>query len=250
MKQSKKHAGRAMVLTRRIKSELEKRLGRPLTYQEMGAICQESASTVFDRLQRKEQPQVDGFLCLVEALAEPVRNQMLQDHLRSLPCFADPRLSHDRAQIAHLRAVLEKPRGTTLVLGANDEARTTVVTALARESKGAMQGLDLHPPEWFVQAEGIRYQVRSLPPTQVCQWVCENWEVTKAPSVLFNGLWALLPPAIREKVVKLGLSHHLLIADSSEESLLRPKCFPNPVHFIRVVVSREGFIHANLQGVL
>jgi hypothetical protein len=210
----------------------------------MGAICQESASTVFDRLQRKEQPQVDGFLCLVESLAEPVRNQMLRDHLRSLPCFADPRLSHDRTQIAHLRAILEKPRGT------NDEARTIVVTALARESKGAMQGLDLHPPQWFVQAEGIRYQVRSLPPAQVCQWVCENWEVTQAPSVLLNGLWALLPPAIREEAVKLGLSRHLLIADASEDSLLRPTRFPIPVHFLRVVVSPDGFIHANLQAVL
>ena len=233
---------RVLRLLRSLKAELEVEAGRALTFDELGAYAGEAASTAFDRLHRAEQSQVEGFLRLWERLPEPKRSRLLKGISRSFPSFSDSYLGHDRTQIGWLRVLLHKTGGTTVVRGANPESRTIVVTALARESKGGIQGWNLQPADWFIESPGIRYQTQILTAIGILRWIKENWEATQAPGILLNGVWSCLSTEVQQKILGLGRQHHIILADSFDESFVRKVALPQPVHVVNVVAGGDRIL--------
>jgi hypothetical protein len=227
-----------------LRAEFERDATRKLKYDEIAELTGESASTAFERMNRNQQPQIEGFIRLLERLPAPVRDRLIKEFFRRCPCLEDAMLGHDATQVSSLRELMNsKERGVTLVYGANAAARTLVVTALARAEPGRLRGLDKHIPDWFVGAAGVCYAGTVLTPGRLQSWVTSHWELTRAPVVLINGLWFDLTNELRHKVATLARERHLLLADQFEPAVIKTLPLTPPVHAIQVCAPTLDRIH-------
>lgn len=136
---------------------MERYLHRALSYAELGCYAGQAASTVFDKLQTTDHPQVESLLRWLEYLPAPVRARLINNACRVLPTFEDPRLAYDPVQGSRLRSLLSVDRGLVLITGGNDGARTFVAAALGHTCRileprhVKVVGLDRYRPDWFVR---------------------------------------------------------------------------------------------------
>lgn len=154
---------RARSLLRATKCEMERQLHRSLSYAELGCYAGQAASTVFDKLQSTDHPQVEGLLRWLERLPAPVRARLINDACRNLPTLEHSRLAHDPVQESRLRSLLSAERGLVMISGGDDGARTFLAAALGHTClmlephHRKVAGLDRYRPDWFVPVDGVQY---------------------------------------------------------------------------------------------
>lgn len=245
------HPERVRPLMRAIKENMEAFQGRPILYEELAQYADQAISSVFDKLQKTHQPQVEALLGWLERLPEATRTQLMNSHCRSYPTLEHPRVGHDPAQVSRLKTILTQTSGFTIIKGGNDGLRTFVASALCH-SKGILQaerrvawGLDVHQPDWFVPVEGVIYLNNSLDPIRVTECVNRLWPIQLAAGaqiVMLNGVW-LATQGLEQQISELGTRSHLIIADEQtikiEERWRRTKV---PVHVLTLSEEKENRI--------
>ncbi len=76
---------RVRSLMHAIKRELETFQGREILIDELADYAGQARSSVFDKLQRSDQPQVEALLGWLERLPETTRNRLLSSACRCYP---------------------------------------------------------------------------------------------------------------------------------------------------------------------
>jgi len=106
---------RVRSLMRAIKGALEAVQGREISYEDLASYAGQATSSVFDKLQRTQQPQVEALLGWIERLPETTRNHLINSACRCCPTLDHPRLNHDIAQVSRLKTILHQANGLTVV---------------------------------------------------------------------------------------------------------------------------------------
>jgi len=190
---------RVRPLVRAIKGHLEALQGREITYEDLAGYVGQAASSVFDKFQRTQQPQIEALLGWIERLPESTRNQLINSACRCYPTLDHPRLNHDPVQVSRLKTLLRQANGLAVVQGGNDGLRTFLITALGH-SCGRLEperrqvcGIDVHEPDWFVPVDGVVYLNNLLDPTRLREFINLAWPgiaEMKSRLTILNGIWA------------------------------------------------------------
>lgn len=248
---------RVRLLMRTIKGELDAFQGREISYEELARYAGQARSSVFDKLQRTDQPQVEALLGWIERLPEPTRNRLINSACRCYPTLDNPRLSHDPAQVSRLRTLLHQSNGLTVIQGGNDGLRTFLVTALGHTccllepERRRVCGIDVHEPDWFVPVEDVIYLHNLLDPYRLRECLCRAWPgITEMKSrlTLLNGIWSIAQEADAE-IIQLAARRHLVVADGFRfglEELARRGIAP--IHVLSVTEEKEGRMRVQVQG--
>jgi hypothetical protein len=221
---------------RRLKVELEKGRSAPLSFETLARFSGSSPSTAFDRLHREHQPQVEALLSLVERLPEQVRFNVISEVCRCHPDVQHRRIAFDPTQSTSLKLALKQPTGLTVVQGANPGARTFVVTALANEAglKKRIAGFDVHYPDWFVEADGVRYWDGLIGADRMESWVRAHLdEASESQVVIWNGIWSLCPD-LQATIVGLAVDRHVIVADELQFGLQQLTRMASPAQIVDV----------------
>lgn len=247
---------RVRPLMRAIKGELEALQGREIPYEELAAYAGQARSSVFDKLQRTEQPQVEALFRWIERLPESVRIRLINSACRCYPTLDSPRLIHDPAQVSYLKTLLRQANGLTVVQGGNEGLRTFLVTALGHTctmlepERRRVCGIDAHEPDWFVPVEDVMYLHNMLDPVRLRESVRKAWPIIaemRSRLTILNGVW-LAVRELGEEMNQLALRRHLLMADETRfrpEDLIQRRI--TPVHLLTVLEERENRIRMTVQ---
>ena len=129
----------------------------------MASYAGQATSSIFDKLHRTEQPQVEAILAWIERVPEATRNKLLNSACRCYPTLDSSRLNHDPAQVSRLKTLLRHAGELTVVQGGSEGLRTFVVTPLGH-ARGMLEperrqvcGIDIHEPDWFVPVDGVTH---------------------------------------------------------------------------------------------
>jgi hypothetical protein len=125
---------RVRPLLRDLQMELERFQRRQIQYDELGRYAGQGASTVFNKLQKNDHPQIEALLGWLERLPEEVRCGILGKFWRCFPSLEHKRLGHDPVQVSSMKALLRQPAGLTFATGSNAGVRTFVTSALGHGS--------------------------------------------------------------------------------------------------------------------
>ena len=84
-------------------------------------------------------------------------------------------------------------QGITFMLGASDDARTYVLTAVGNSlaAELAIAGFDLHPPHNFVPVPGVQYP-NQVPTSREIKTVMTKFTAqscVRADLIVLNGVW-------------------------------------------------------------
>jgi len=229
--------------------------GRRIPLDELGEYASQAASTVFEKFERTNQPQVEALLGLLERLPEPTRCRLINEACRCFPTLDHPRIGYEPAQVSHLKSLLRQRNGFTLIEGGTDGIRTFVLTALGHTSmlleSGHVPvcGLDTHLPDWFVPVPGVDYAANLLHPERLRAWVNTRWpaiRAAKAKLVLLNGVWDSVPE-LHSEIAGLGQRCHVVVVNGVRpEKLL---CWPTvPHHLLRLSVEQDQTIRVVVQA--
>lgn len=241
---------------RAIKGELEALQGREIPYEELAAYAGQSRSSVFDKLQRAEQPQVEALLRWIERLPESVRMRLVNSACRCYPTLESPRLNHDPAQVSHLKTLLRQSNGLTILQGGNDGLRTFLVTAMAHTctilepERRRVCGIDAHEPDWFVPVEDVLYLHNLLDHVRLRERVRSAWPVIaemRSRLTILNSVWQGIRER-REEMSQLALRRHLILADEtrfSPEDVMRWRI--TPTHLLMLMEEKETRIRVTVQ---
>jgi hypothetical protein len=241
---------------RAIKSELEALQGRPIFYEELAHYAGQAVSSVFDKLQKSNQPQIEALFGWIERLPESTRNQLINEACRCYPTLESPRLRYDSVQLSHLKTLLRQTSGFTIIQGGSDGLRTFVVTALGHSwrihnpERLVVWGIDVHEPDWFVPVEGVVSLHNLLDPTSIRECVHRHWPTLTATAgqlVILNGIWSGVQ-GLEEQIVELGARSHVLVADDSRfklESLARRA--QAPTHILSISEEKDNRIRVTVQ---
>ncbi|MDR3565933.1 MAG: hypothetical protein P4N59_31475 [Negativicutes bacterium] len=212
---------RVRELFRSTKLALEQFHQREISFEELGRYSAQAGSTVFEKLQKDEHPQVEAILGWLEHLPEDVRGRLINGVCRAFPHLEDRRLGHNPGQVSSLRSLLKQPVGLTLIIG-NDGLRTWLTSALGNSSlmlgrdHRLVSGIDRSLPDWFVPVEGITYLNAPLPELPSPESILKAWSTCTAGErkvVLLNGI-ITLKPDLRLEVLKLAAQRNVFVAET------------------------------------
>lgn len=249
------HPKRVMSLLRDVRLELEQFHRRRISYDELGRYAGQAATTVFEKLQKEEHPQVEALLGWLERLPEHARNMLVTKACRAFPNFENERLSHDPVQIGALRLLLTQPAGLTFVTSENAGIRTFIMTALGHaasmlgpESRPVL-GIDLHTPDWFVPVDGITYICSPPPLTPPNDTIEKVWgKLRKAENslVFINGIVFSQPPSFVEQIFHLASGCNIFVADREQTIVERfGSRISRPAHYINAQLTENNRIQIN-----
>jgi len=237
---------RARFLLCSIKLELERLVGRRIPYDELGRYAGQAASTVFDKLQKADHPQIEALLGWLERLPEESRTRLVDAACRCMPTLDHPRLMHDPVQVSRLKGLLRQKCGLTLIKGGNDGISTFLITALGHTASvlepthGLVYGLDRFLPDWHVPVDGVAYLNSPIVAPGLREWALQVWrgvEAVKRPILMLNGVLSVLPELLRAASL-LAQSQNVFIADEERHLPGRADCSKNlVVHVIHVTVN-------------
>jgi hypothetical protein len=233
---------------RAIKAELQVLQGREIPYEDLASYAGQATSSVFDKLQRTEQPQVEALLGWIERLPEPTRNHLMNSACRCYPTLDSPRLNHDPAQVSRLKTLLRQANGLTVVQGGNEGLRTFLVTALGHTcgmvepERRHVCGVDVHEPDWFVPVDGVIYLHNLLDLSRLREYIHRAWPVIagmKSRLTILNGVWAAVQDREAE-VNQLALRRHVIVADDLRFKPEDLACRAvTPTHVLAVIEEKE-----------
>jgi len=247
---------RVRPLMRAIKGQLEALQGREITYEDLAGYVGQAASSVFDKFQRAQQPQIEALLGWIERLPESTRNQLLNSACRCYPTLDHPRLNHDPAQVSQLKTLFRQANGLTLVQGGNDGLRTFLITALGH-SCGTLEperrqvcGIDVHEPDWFVPVDGVVYLHNLLDPSRMREGVHRAWPAIaemKSRLTILNGVWSKVRD-LEAEINQLSLRRHVIVADETRFKPEDPaRRDAKPTHVLSAAEEKEGRIRIVVQ---
>ena len=211
---------RVRELLRSTKLALEQFHRREISFEELGRYSAQAGSTVFEKLQKDEHPQIEALLGWLEHLPEDVRGRLINSICRVFPHLEDRRLGHNPGQVSSLRSLLKQPIGLTLI-GGNDGLRTWLISALGNSSlmlgsdHGLVSGIDRSLPDWFVPVEGMTYLNAPVPQSPSPKSILKAWSTCGAGGrniVLLNGI-ITLEPDLRLEVLKMAAEHNVFVAE-------------------------------------
>jgi hypothetical protein len=247
---------RVRPLMRAIKGELEALQGREIPYEELASYAGQARSSVFDKLQRAEQPQVEALLRWIERLPESVRIRLINSACRCCPTLDSPRLNHDPAQVSRLKTLLRQANGLTVIQGGTEGLRTFLVTAMGHTctmlepERRRVCGIDAHEPDWFVPVEDVTYLHNMLDPVRLRESTRKAWPILaemRSRLTILNGVWPAVRE-LREEMNQLALRRHLLLSDETRfrpEDLLQRGI--TPTHLLTVIEEKENRIRVTIQ---
>jgi hypothetical protein len=234
---------------RAIKGELDALQVREISYEELASYAGQARSSVFDKLQRSDQPQIEALLGWIERLPEHTRNSLINSACRCYPTLDSPRLSHDPTQISRLKTLLHQSSGLTVVQGGNEGLRTFLVTALGHTcgvlepERRRVCGIDVHEPDWFVPIEDVIYLHNLLDPSRLRECLHRAWPAIaemKSRLTILNGIWVVAHD-LEGEINQLALRRHVVVADEIRfrvEDLARRGI--GPIHVLTVNEEKES----------
>lgn len=224
----------------------------------MAGYAGQSTSSVFDKLQRSQQPQVEALLAWLERLPEVTRSRLINAACRCYPTLDCPRINHDSAQVSRLKMILHQASGITVVLGGNDGLRTYLVTALGHTcsmlepERRRVCGIDVHEPDWFVPVDDVIYLRNLLDLGRLRECVERTWPIIsgfKSRMTILNGIWSSVTD-VDAKINQLAFRRHLLIAD---ETGIKPEDLTCrnvvPIHILTVIEEKENRIRVIIKRI-
>jgi hypothetical protein len=240
---------RARLLIQQLWSAVELLENREVSRRELSRYLGLSESSLGDWLQGDTVlHQVEALLRLLERVPGRWRREVFRAFLREHPTLYAPELSHEPATPERLRALLKKPRGLTLVVGATVSERTWLLTALghAYAASGPVVGWAAQPADWLVPVPGVRYDGD--------QMFAVN-DVPRADSIpardvralqLSNGLWRRFPEH-RAQLSSAARTRHVIVADALVfEPCAAERMFAElvgTIDWLELNVPRPGLIH-------
>jgi hypothetical protein len=100
-----------------LKSSLGREEGQPLSFEDRGPIAGRPSNTLASWCESGEAHQIQALLASLERLPEQARHQLLDEACRIHPTLLHRRLNHDFLANSHLKEILRKPSGFTLIRG-------------------------------------------------------------------------------------------------------------------------------------
>jgi hypothetical protein len=193
------------------------------------------------------QPHLIAWFCLLEQLSASGRHRLIDELCRDLPLLDHARLNHNPETVGALKILLAQPTGLTCITGGTAEQRTFLLTAMGHSfvrsdsSHRSAVGLDIHEPRKIVPIETMSYVKpgHHLADTQAV--ILRAWpdlRATKAPLLLFNGVWSVAP-SLRTELLALASQRHVILADQ-EIGLPRGAALAaaQPVHLLKLTGGR------------
>jgi hypothetical protein len=241
-----------------VRGALAEERGYKITIDRLSAIIGKSMSTTGYLLGVHAQSAVLAFFCALERLSDSERYKLLSGTCRTLPTVLHPRLSHAPSTVGALLKLLEQQRGLSIVCGGTDVSRSFVLGALGHTfpqldpKHRTAGGLDIHQPSRIVPVETVLYLRNPIGAPHARQVVQQAWpeiRSSKAPLLLFNDIWSLVPD-LREEMLDWAKERHVIIADANPPErgqVARTKI--QPVHVLTVSQARinPNLIHIACQ---
>ena len=243
----------------RILDDLRRRVnlseGYDIAFKRIRKMFGLAKTTTSDWFNQSQIPAVQLLFGLLERLPEGERSVFVQKFCRTLPSLEHAALAHEPAIVDHLRTLLSRPAGLTLISGFSDYARHFLLCALAHSFSrhDAMHrpiaGLICKSPGRLVPLDEVFYLATDSSQESVIQHVHRLWPKIRdadTPMVVLDGVW-LRVPAKRLDILKLALSKHVLLADefsqgespSTKENLLyRLQVSGSPATALNVQIRR------------
>ena len=232
----------------------------PMSYDRLAKIVGKSKSTTHHWFELFAHPHVLAFMCLLERLSPAQRHDYIEAHCRIFPTLNHPILANSPKEVAKLLLLLNQSAGLTIVTGGRESSRTFVLTALGHTQRGSVgsrqrvAGLDLHRPRNFVPVESVTYIDGSIGLKHVRQLTLRVWTrilTSKAPIMLFNGVWSAVPQ-VREDLVRCTKLKHVVIAEEAIPHLADLKRrVTTPIHVLTLSAAKHvcGGIRIDCRGV-
>ena len=229
--------------------------GYEVTLTRLGSMFGLPKSTLSNWFTHLENPGLQFLFGLLERLPESERNAFVQSQCRMLPTLEHPSLAHEPAIIDHLRSLVSRPVGLTLISGPSDYARHFLLSAFGDgfsrhdEEHRPVTGLICKSPGRLVPLHGAFYLATDLNPKMVLWQVNHLWPSIRnaaTPMVLLDGVWGGAPRK-RADILKLALSKHVVLADDFDQTepmgvkgtlLTRLKVSGSPASALQVQILR------------
>lgn len=204
--------------------DLRARLSEPgqrlVSFRRLAQLIGHPRSTTHHWFEVFDHPQLAAFMCLLERLPIHHRHAFIEAHCRVLPTLEHSWLSHDPAGVSKLQAVLRNKTGLTVVTGAEDQARTFVVTALGYSYSAGRQnqaaGVDLSRPNDFVPLESLIYIDPAIGSPKVREVARKLWpRVATSASrlIILNKVWSAVPE-LHCAVLRLTDFKHVVVGEN------------------------------------
>jgi len=195
--------------------------GYEIAFTRLGSMFGLPKSTLSNWFNHFENPALQFLFGLLERLPESERNAFIQSQCRILPTLDHPSLAHEPAMTDHLRSLLRRPVGLTLISGPSDYARHFLLSAFGHgfcrhdEEHRPVTGLICKSPGRLVPLHGAFYLATDLNPKVVLWQVNHLWPSIRNAAtsmVLLDGVLGGAPHK-RADILKLALSKHVVLAD-------------------------------------
>lgn len=239
---------RANLLFRRLHLAAQEARGSSLTYEELFELTGEPKSTLSRWLNGEGQPSSEALLRLLELIPDQLHREIMDrpPFRRMFPRLEHPWLAHDPAAISHMRTILSRPSGLTVIRGDQESWVTFTITAMGHASAilepgRCIVGLDIHAPDWFVPVPGVMYLENQLNPERVRKELDLFWSKvasSRGSLVIMNGtlpLGSVSNPATRALV-----SHSQLVLAERVQPKSPPELVPAPANIVTVSSSRTN----------
>jgi len=144
----------------------------------------------------------------------------VRGHCRILPTLDHACLASEPAIIDHVRSLLSRPAGLTLISGQSYYARHFLLSAIGNSfsqqdaNHRPIAGLICKPPGRLVPLNRAFYLASDLSSEMALRKVNHLWPKIRdaAPMLLLDGVW-LRAPHKRAEILKLSLARHVVLAD-------------------------------------
>lgn len=232
--------------------------GEKLTYEQLGEITGQSASTMFDWATGAGLRQVESMLRLLERLPRSRRIGLIERFCRQFPTIYHRFLSWQERQTANCEALLRIGKAITLVQG-DEGGRDFLINALGNSAsridppRPTVSGIDARAAERFVPVDGVKYMGATMSLARLREQCRLAWPAirkTDAQLILLNGIWIALPE-LHEEILTLAKRRHVVVADSVTFSNAQfPKTFESPAHLLSVKQDPEHRISMSFEEIV
>jgi hypothetical protein len=231
---------------KQLMDEAERPVGQALTQKEFGRLVGVPRSTIHDWYHGRLVEPIMHFLCAIERLSETQRAGLFRKLCRDCPRLQHARLAHDPQAVNSLRGLMARPAGLICIIGAAEEQRTFLATALGNSvgqlmPERTVSGIDVHQPTDFVPVPGVRY-LRNATTAECKNVIRQLWEELRSEPtdvVILNGIWNLMPE-IRRGVFELAKERSVIVADAFDAQPELRKREGFQVSFLRIRKGDQG----------
>lgn len=236
-------------LFERLGAAITDSFGYPVRMADLARLIGKSESTISHWFGLFDQPHLVSYFSLLEQLTREQRHSFIDKLCRDLPLLDHPRLCHNSLAVGTLSNLAAQERGLTLILGADDDKQTFLLTAFGHSARRLdvrhrrPAGLDLHEPHRFVPVEGVQYLRDSGSVDERASAVRAAWpgiRKSQSPLILLNRLGPFTRE-FRDDIISLAATKHVILADQ-HFALPSKRELPSiqPIHILSVSTTTEA----------